>query len=111
MSRSWQWNGRRLLVISGLVGLSFTAPAAAETTGERALLNQAGPRLLVDRKPQARVVDGAQALLSRPGSSEASLGLRGGTEGRAAANALRIDGRRALLGVQAVPFHGVAPGR
>jgi hypothetical protein len=111
MSRSWQWNGRRLLVISGLLGLSLATPAGAETTGERALLNQAGPQVVVERKAQAHAVDGAQALLNHAGSSEAPLDWSGETSGRGSAQALSVDGQRALLGVRSAAFHGIAPGR
>ena len=110
MSRSWRWNGR-LLVISGLLGMSLTTPAAGETTGEKALLNQAGPRVLVDRKAQPHAVDGAQALLNQAGSGEPSLGRPSGTGGRVPAHALSIDGPRALLGVGRVAFQSVPSGR
>src|SRR4030095_1406536 len=110
MSRSWRWNGS-LLVISGLLGLSLSTPAAAETTGEQALLNRAGPRVLVDRKAQPHAVDGAQALLSHAVSGAPSLGRTSGTDGRTQANALSIDGPRALLGARAVPFYVGASGR
>lgn len=110
MSRSWRWNGR-LLVISGLLGMSLTTAAAAGTTGEKALLNQAGPRVLVDRKAGAHAVDGAHALLSHAGAGEPSLGLTSGIEGRAPETALSIDGPRALLGFGRVAFHSVPSGR
>lgn len=110
MSRSWRWKGR-LLVISGLLGMSLTTAAAAETTGEKALLNQAGPRVLVDRKAQPHAVDGAQALLSHARSGQPSLSGASGIEGRAPAAASSIDGPRALLGAPAVPSHSGAAGR
>lgn len=110
MSRSWHSNGRRLFVISGLLGLSLATAVAAETTGERALLNQAGPQTVVERKAQARAVDGAQALLSHAGSNEATLNRVGETSGGAPAQALSVDGQRALLGVRGAAFHGIVPG-
>jgi len=87
-----------------LLGLwGFILPAAAQTTGERALLNNvdAGAAIKAQapqRAVRSRSIDGPQALLNRPSAEEALADPTAAADRSAPVAADSVDGRRALLG-------------
>jgi len=93
---------RRAATFAGLLAFgSLVLPNAgyAQTTeGERALLNKTDAPFGVSRQTATPVIDGARALLGRPGVSAPPVFQPAGSSRPAVGGAYRIDGERALLG-------------
>lgn len=94
----------RPLAATALLGLSGLAlPAAAQITGERALLNKFNAGVVAkaqvaDRQAERRNIDGSRALLNRPGADETPLVQTTTVGPSTPASAQPVDGHRALLG-------------
>jgi hypothetical protein len=90
------------MVLSGSLLLgALVLPAAAETTGERALLNRSDVRVAAPAAQGApeRRVDGERALLNRPAAGETVVASRPSVvPGSTSADFSRVNGERALLG-------------
>jgi hypothetical protein len=90
------------MLLSGSLLLgALVLPAAAETTGERALLNRSDVRVAAPAAPvtRERRVDGERALLNRPAAGETVVASRPSVvPGSSAADFYRVNGERALLG-------------
>ena len=88
-------------LLLGLWGLIL--PAAAQTAGERALLNNVDAGVAIkaqvpNRAVRSRSIDGPQALLNQPSAGEA-VAVQTTAAGRSTPVAAEsVDGRRALLG-------------
>ena len=100
-SRRMLWHTRPAMILSSSLLLgTLVLPAAAETTGERALLNRsivpvAAPS--VQAAPEGKV-DGERALLNRPAAHETTIASRPGVIPGGSADQHRVSGERALLG-------------
>ncbi len=86
-------------VLVAFASLALPNAAHAQTLGaERALFNKTDAPFGVSEGTAAPVIDGARALLSRPGVSDAQVFQPAATSRATLKGAYRIDGQRALLG-------------
>lgn len=92
----------RTVTLAGLLAfasLALPTVAQAQTIGaERALLNKTDAPFGASVAKYARVIDGARALLSRPGAGDPQVFHAVGATRFAVVGAYGVDGRRALLG-------------
>jgi hypothetical protein len=90
------------MVLSGSLLLgALVLPAAAETTGERALLNRSDVRVAAPAVQVApeRKVEGERALLNRAAARETVVASRPSVvPGSSPADFYRVNGERALMG-------------
>lgn len=95
------WHTRPTMILSSSLLLgTLVLPAAAETTGERALLNRTDVQVTAPSAQVApeRKVDGERALLNRPAAHETAIASRPGVTPGGSADQHRVSGERALLG-------------
>ncbi len=90
----------RAATFAGFLALgSLALPSYAQTIeGERALLNKTDAPFGVSVRAASPVIDGAQALLGRPGVSAPQVYQPAGSSRPTLGGADSIDGERALLG-------------
>jgi len=92
---------RRMVLSSSLLLGALVLPAAAETTGERALLNRSDVRVAAPAAQAAPEpnVDGERALLNRPAAHETVIASRTSVVPvSSSADFHRVNGEHALLG-------------
>jgi len=92
----------RAATLAGFLALgSLALPNAGYTQtieAERALLNRTDAPFGVSERAATPVIDGARALLGRPGLSAPQVFQPAGSSRPTLGGAHRIDGQRALLG-------------
>lgn len=102
MSRSTLSLTHRTVTLAGLLAfasLALPSAAHAQTIGaERALLNKTDAPVSASDQKDARVIDGARALLGRPGAGDPQVFHPAEATRSAVVGAYRVDGLRALLG-------------